>query len=221
MITRPDSITDQVYKALKRRIVNGEIDEGERLVEDTLAEELGVSKTPVREALARLASERLVERFPGRGAVVRTISYEEVADFLEIREVLEELATQKAAARVTQEDIMKLQSILGESEKAGAEGNPNHYSALDLAFHRTIIDMGDSTALQEIIPLLHDKIHAVMKASVTLPGRFAESIQEHTMILEALIVGDPQVAGVKMREHIKSTRAAVMHRLQLQKDSQE
>ncbi|MEA4882396.1 MAG: GntR family transcriptional regulator [Clostridia bacterium] len=221
MITRPENITDQVYKAIKHRIVCGETSVGERLVESALAEELNVSKTPVREALARLASERLVERVPGKGVAVRTMSYEEVADYLEVREVLEELAAEKAAVRVTQGDIAKLESIIDESEAAGANGDLSSYSVLDSAFHSAIINMGDNIALKEIMPLLHDKIRVVMKASVALPGRFPDSVEEHRSVLRALAAGDPREAGKQMREHITSTRAAVVERLQLQKDTQE
>ena len=191
------------------------------MVENALAEEFNVSKTPVREALARLASEGLAERIPGKGVVARTMSYEEVADYLEVREVLEGLAAEKAAARVTQAGIAKLESIIVESEAAAAQGDPNAYSAVDAAFHRAIIDMGDNTALKEIMPQLHDKIRVVMKASVALPGRFTKSVEEHRSVLRALAEGDPREAGVEMRKHIMSTRAAVVERLRSHRSEQE
>ncbi len=221
VIRRPENITDQVYRALRQRIAEGEIAEGERMIENALAEEFNVSKTPVREALARLASERLVERIPGRGVIARAMSYEEVADYLEVREVLEELAAEKAATRVTESDIAKLESIIGESEAAGAAGDLNYYSELDSDFHTTIICMGDNIALKEIMPLLHDKIRVVMKASVALPGRFPTSVEEHRSVLRALAEGDPREAGAQMRKHIMNTRAAVVERLKSQTRKQE
>lgn len=221
VITRPENITDQVYRALRQRIVQGEIAEGERMVEAALAEEFNVSKTPVREALSRLASERLAERIPGGGVIARAMSYEEVADYLEVREVLEGLGAEKAAVRAAQSDIAKLESIIDESEAAGANGDLNSYSVLDSAFHTTIICMGDNIALKEIMPLLHDKIRVVMKASVALPGRFPKSVEEHRSVLRALAEGDPREAGAQMRKHIMSTRAAVMERLTSQNSKQE
>jgi DNA-binding GntR family transcriptional regulator len=221
VITRPENITDQVYRALRHRIAQGEIAEGERLVESALAEEFNVSKTPVREALARLVSERLAERIPGKGVIARTMSYEEVADYLEVREVLEELAAEKAATRVTQSDIAKLETIITESEAAGVDGDLTRYSELDSAFHTTIICMGDNIALKEIMPPLHDKIRVVMKASVALPGRFPTSVEEHRSVLRALAEGDPREAGAQMRRHIMNTRAAVVERLKSQRRKQE
>lgn len=219
VITRPESITDQVYRILRERIAQGEVANGERLVESVLAEEFKVSKTPVREALARLASEGLVKRVPGRGVVANAMSYEEVVDYLEVREVLEELAASKAAARITEADIAKLEGIIAESEATVARGDLDAYSALDLAFHQTIIDIGENTALKDTMPLLHDKIRVVMKRSVALPGRRTQSAEEHRLVLEALSAGDPQESGRRMRTHIMNTRAAVMERLRLQEDN--
>lgn len=217
MISLVPNITEQVYEELKKQIVVGKIKDGERLVEDTLAAEFGVSKTPVREALARLISEKLVERIPRKGVVVRAMSYEEVVDFLEVREVLEKFAIRKAAQKVSDVDIAILKQILDESDEAAKEGDPYRYSDLDLAFHSKIIDMSDSTAIKEIIPRVYDQIRVVMRASVSLPNRFHNSVDEHRRILEALVESCPKAAEARMEEHIQVTRAAVVDFLQQSK----
>ena len=209
VVVRPENLTEQVYKIIKRRITSGELEGGQHLVERVLAAELKVSKTPVREALARLEREGLVVNIPGRGVVVRKLTPQEVEDILEVREVLEGLAAEKAAVAISPQELSELGSILAEGEEVAKTRDLARYKELDTEFHRIVRNASGNQKVAELMGFLEDQIRLVMVTSVTLPGRPQNSLAEHRGILEALKNRDPRLAGERAREHVRNVRRAV------------
>lgn len=208
-VVRPESLTEQVYRIIKRSITSGQVGANQRLVERTIASELKVSKTPVREALARLEKEGLVVNVQGKGVLIRRLSRQEVRDILEVREVLEKLAAEKAAQAIDDGRIDALNSILTASEQAAKAGDLERYKEWDAEFHRIVREAGGNRKVTEIIASLEDLIRLVMVTSVALPGRPQSSLKEHRQILQALEARDPVKAGEYAREHVRNIRQAI------------
>lgn len=213
-VIRPESVTEQVYRILKSRITSGELIEGQHLVEATLAAEFGVSKTPIREALARLERDGLVDIERGKGAVVHTASIEEIRDILEVRGALEGLAAEKAALVITAEDIDELAFIISTAETALSNSDLTRYKELDEEFHDAVMRISGNHRLMIMRTQLRDLVRLVMTTSVTLPGRPEQSIAEHKKILHALKKRDACLAGSLAREHIVRINAAVIQHLE-------
>lgn len=208
IITR-SSLTEQVYSVLKDWIVNRKLTGGAPLVERTLAEELNVSKTPVREAIARLEKEGLVEGSPGRTMTVRDLTRKEVEDILQLRMVLEGFAAELAARCITQTMASSLERLLEKSEVALGAEDLDRYKELDTEFHRGIRAVGGNKKLDEIMEGLENQIRIVMSTSVQLSGRARRSLAEHRAILQAIAKGDPANAGRLAQEHIVKIDEAI------------
>lgn len=210
-ISRGSTLTEQVYEVLKRRVLSGAYPGGTHLVERQLAQEFGISKTPVREALARLEKERLMDFEAGRGMRVRSLHPSEVDSLLEVRELLEGYAAEKAAVHADEVQVAKMAAALGEGE-ALPLCELEAYKLLDESFHEMIWQASHNPTLVHLMESLRDQIYLVMSTTVTLPGRRSESLQEHRQLLKAIRQRDPQAAGHHARQHMKNARRAVQER---------
>lgn len=208
VISRGSTVTEQVYELLRSRITSGLYPGGTHLVERQLAAELQVSKTPVRESLTRLEKEGLVECEPGRGMRVRSLEPAEVLDMLELREVLEGFAAEKAAGLVSAKELADLESIIDSSEHLELT-DVGTYKKLDEAFHRALWRASRNRRVQDLMTLLLDQIRMVMTTTMGLPGRRIDSPIEHRRILTALKAGDSDAAGTHARAHIRNARTAL------------
>ena len=202
------NLPTQIYQLLKQRIVTNQFSFGIKLTEDHLAKELGVSRTPVREAFNRLVQDGLVTVSPGRGAFVATFSSHDIVEFLEVREALEGMATHLASSRVTRETLQRLRSHLeagmAERERNGYTG----YLEADREFHEAITFACGNRHLSQLMGSLRDRIQMLRHRSVILPGRAMKSFQEHMGVIEALLHQDPDLAEERMRTHIRNVKAA-------------
>lgn len=210
LINRPENLTEQVYRIIKQRIVSGHYTQGERLVERKLAEEFAVSKTPVREALARLERERLVVNIPDRGIEVKTLTPEEVEYILEIRKLLEGYFARKATPRITAEDLEELKGILESSSRAVEKGDYEAYKECDIRFHGLIRDKSGNVLAAEIMSSLENQIRLLMSTSVHLQGRAISSLSRHSAIVEAFEQRDEEAAEEAARTHIENVKQAVI-----------
>jgi len=207
-IVRASTLTEQVYRVIKQRITSGAYEGGYHLVERQLADEFGVSKTPVREALARLEREGLVVFDPGRGMRVRSLSLKEIDDILELREVIEGFIGEKAAILATEEQIARLERILTEAEDLPLT-EIERYKELDGAFHELMREMAGNSVVNYAIGLLQAQISLVMSTTIALPGRRAASVREHRDIFDAIRARDPRSAGEYARIHLRNARKAL------------
>lgn len=215
---RRRTLTEEVYEALKEDILSRRLRRGTRLVESRLAGEFGVSKTPVREAISRLEREGLVDFTPHHGAVVSRLSAKQVEDLMELREALEGFGAEKAATRITAEQLEALDQLVVRGGEALKEGDLERYKEVDLQFHRLIQDASGNERLSMAIAGLEDQIRMVMSTSVQLKGRADSSVEEHRSIYAALERRDPEAAASAARQHIARARDAILAHLRLLRD---
>jgi len=206
---------EKAYLEIRDRIKTGIWGPGYRLVERSVAEELGVSRTPVRAAFERLFSEGLVELVPNRGAVVVNLSTEEAIEILQMREALEVLACRLAVPRLTDEDLDRLEAILLEMKKAVNEHDLYRYSDLNGAFHRIIVEASGSKRLAETLDLLKTQTVRHRLTSLLTPGRACNSVAEHEAIIRGLARSrksrTPKYAEEAMRRHMEGLLASLLY----------
>ena len=202
---------DRVYAELRQRILDGTYAQGARLGEADLADGLGVSRTPVREALRRLGSEGLLSTLPNKGARVRTWTASELGDITDLRALLEGHAAARAATRVTEDDLRTMEDLVSRMEAAtqeeAATPDIDLITELNGAFHGAIITAAGNSLLPE---LMRSLIHVpVVSRTFRLysPARMRLSMRQHRDVLDALTARDPAWAEAVMRVHILSTRA--------------
>jgi DNA-binding GntR family transcriptional regulator len=209
---------DAIYSALREAILSGVLRAGERLAELQLAALFDRSRTPVREAILRLESDRLAERSPRRGFVVTSISREEILEVYAVREVLDGLAARLAAMACLPKDLDQLSWINQQLRKAGAEHNYRLMAEINVEFHETIARAGRNALLLQFMNQIHDWVRRFNETTFAYPGRIKESNKEHEELLDALARRLPDVAERVAREH--TARAAEI-RIAMQQSNQE
>ena len=195
------SLADQVFEHLETDILSGKYKIGESLTESKLSLELGVSRTPIREALRRLEQEHLIEEAP-KGMVVVGIGEKDLADIFEIRGALEGKAAKMAAENYTDEQLSIVREALEFQEFYLGKQDPDRIKSMDSRFHETIYKMSGSTIFYDVLMPLHKKILKYRKASVSDSSRAAASVSEHRAIYEALLARDAQLAERLISEHL-------------------
>src|SRR4051794_40077133 len=193
---------DQVYDLLRESIVTAELEPGRQLSENELAGRLGVSRTPVREALQRLRDDRLVEIVPQLGTFVSPISTRAVADAQFIREALECAAVRAAAARVTDEDVEGLEQNLVAQHRAREAADFDAFYILDDQFHQSLCDLS-GRAVWAITQRAKGHLNRIRRLSLPMPSYLAEMIAEHREILALLAEHDPDGAEAALRHHLQ------------------
>jgi DNA-binding GntR family transcriptional regulator len=206
-------VVDDAYEALRTAILTGKLLPNERLVEADLVESLGVRRTAVRAALARLAHEGLVEHERNRGAKVRRVGEKEAVEILETRAVLESLAARKAAEKATPEEVAELQAIVGEMRDLIEQGDLLGSWQPNVRLHAAILRIADHRTVERVATTLNSQLVRFQYRTILHPGRPESSLAEHEAIVEAIAAGDGAAAEVAMREHLskvtETLRAAV------------
>ncbi len=204
------SLGSRAYQELKRIILARQVPPGGKLNEVDLAGALGISRTPVREALNRLEKEGLVQIFPQRGAYVVQFSPEDIYELFLIRENLEGLAAYLAAERMNRESLDRLTSLMRGFQEPYNQKDIQRYAREDFKFHQTIITLSDSRRLVNLVSTLHDQIRMFRLTSLGLSGRMRTSLNEHMQIINGLRAGKPEESERRMRQHIRHVRDGVM-----------
>lgn len=197
------SLADQVFEHIERDILSGKYERGEIITEGKLSTELGVSRTPVREALRRLDQEHLIEE-SGKGSVVIGISEKDLEDIFLIRKQLECLAASMAAKNHTDEQLAELKETLELQEFYVAKADTEHVKYMDNKFHRILYKLTGSTVFYDTLVPLHRKIQKYRRASLQSRSRATESVLEHRKIYEAIAKGDEESAYKTVLEHIEN-----------------
>lgn len=203
-------IREEVFTMLRQAILTGKLQPGDRLVERELAEQLGVSRTPVREALRKLELENLVTHIPRKGVVVSEISKKDVIDIFDIRASLEGLASRLAAQKATKEDLHDLREMVAEMSEATANNDSERLNEIHDEFHRKLFDIADSPRLIQMINSLIDYISRFTKTGYAIPGRSSAAMHEHMELLESLEGKDSARAETLAESHIRNSKAAVL-----------
>lgn len=187
---------------LRAAIVEGRLLPNQRLIEADLTRQLGVGRSAIRVALARLDHEGLVELEPHRGARVRLVSLPEAVEIVEARAVLEGLAVRRAAALADASDIEQLRAILAEMARRHDAGDLLAVSEHNGALHRRLLAVGRHATAERLIAGLRSQLVRFQYRTVLLPGRARQSLAEHTAIVDAVAAGDPAAAEAAMRTHL-------------------
>jgi DNA-binding GntR family transcriptional regulator len=197
---------ERVYRAIKEAILSGELAANSRLVELALANQFGVSRTPVREALKRLIAEQLVVLDPVRGMVVRGIDPQEIDDAYGLREVLDGLAARLAAQRVSPEDLARMRAIMGLMTEAVTNGQEGMLVELNLRFHELLLGASGNERLGQVSRSLNYLVRLYSSAAFRSQDRDREVLSEHEAIVEALERRDPDQAEQAARRHMLEAR---------------
>lgn len=203
-MTSPDMSTTSVTDDLRRDILNGRFEPGDRLLEVPLAEEYQRGRAAVRSALVELTSEGLVEREANRGATVRRISLGEAIQITEARAALESLIASQAARNATGPDRNELQTIIADMRAAVADARGRDYSDLNAIFHRRLREMSGHTVAAELVANLRNRAAHHQYRLALMPGRPSESVEQHAAIAAAVVAGDERAAADAMTDHLRS-----------------
>ncbi|NLC69269.1 MAG: GntR family transcriptional regulator [Clostridiaceae bacterium] len=205
------SLGVKIFKKLQNDIINGKYQPGEYIMETKLASELGVSRTPIREALKQLELEGLVKSEPGKGVVVQGISSKDIEDIYTIRMVIEGLAARWAAQNITGEELEKLREILEMEEFYTMKGESVHnLIRLDSRFHDVVFKASKSRPLIYILSNFHHYAQRARNASLRKPGRAEKTLVEHRAIFQALSARDPDLAERLTTEHVRNAMINLM-----------
>jgi len=204
MLSHDVSLRYKVFKYIKNQIINGHYKPGESLVESKMAEELGVSRTPIREAIRLLELEGLVETIPNKGAVVLGISSKDVEDIYAIRCLVEGLAARWAAERMSAIDKKEMQKIMDLMDFYSQKGDLDELADLDNRFHQIIYEASGSKILNLTLGNLHQYVQIARLESLKVPNRLDQTLAEHHAILNAFLEGNPDKAEAALSEHVRN-----------------
>lgn len=205
------SLADQVFEKLEDDIITGVYPRGEILTELKLVETLGVSRTPIREALRRLEQERLIAE-SGKGSVVLGITLEDLVDIMNIRQRIEGLAAYYAAKNLTPEGLEKLRSITELQEFYYTRRDVENLRKMDDHFHDTIYELSGRTVIRDTLLPLHKKTQRYRRSAIEDDSRLDHSIREHRAIFEAISSGDAQKAEALIQQHITNAKENMIER---------
>ena len=205
------SLAEQVFDRLETDILSGKYQQGEILTELKLVGDLGVSRTPIREALRRLEQEHIVEITP-RGILVIGVSRKDLDDILAIRIRIEGLAAAEAAKNITDEQLEELRETVELQEFYVPKHDADRINGMDSRFHQLIYRFSGSLPLYDTLMPLHKKLHKYRKASVENEVRSEHSSQEHRAIFEAIAARDAELAEKRMMAHINNAREFIKNK---------
>ena len=195
-------LREVICESLRNAIKNGKLKPGERLMEVQLAEELGISRTPVREAIRKLEQEGYVIMLPRRGTYVSSVSVHDVQEIFEIRTALESLSTGLAARRIENEELEQLQKLLAAIEGYIDKHDIDNIVKTDIEFHDLLYKVSRNERLSGIISNLKEQLSRFRTLSMSYPGRLKETLEEHREMVEAIASGDVEAAREAAERHM-------------------
>ena len=199
------SLADQVFDKLENDIIQGVYPKGEVLTELKLVEQLGVSRTPIREALRRLEQERLI-RDSGKGSIVLGITEEDLLDIMNIRQQIEGLAAYYAAVNMTDEGRAELAHIVDLQDFYFSKWDKEHLRKVDDEFHSVICRLSKRTVLTDTLLPLHRKTRRYRRIAMEDRDRTTQTMKEHRQMYEAIVSGNGELAMELTTQHIKNAK---------------
>jgi DNA-binding GntR family transcriptional regulator len=179
-------LSQKVYRVLKTEIVKGFLEPGTKLLEDKIATQMGVSRTPIREAIQKLAAEGLIKIAPNQTLIVTEISLEDIKEVLQIRGVLEGLAARIAAKKINKQEVEELEKIIAQMSLHVTKEDLSSYCKVDDEFHNLILHICGNKWIIQIRDNLSNFIYRFRIKSLSVPGRLKCSFEEHRKIMESL-----------------------------------
>ncbi|SHK51209.1 GntR family transcriptional regulator [Paramaledivibacter caminithermalis] len=200
------SLTSMIFEKIREDILIGKYTSGEKIVEAKLAEEFGVSRTPVREALKQLELDGLVDNIPNRGVIVKGISNQDVEDIYTIRIAIEGIAVKWAIERMDENDLQKLKEIFELMEFYSFKKDIDKIAELNTKFHETIYNATKSRYLEHVLKDFQYFMKTTRYKSLRSPGRMESALEEHRKILEAFTDRDIDRAAEAILKHVNNSR---------------
>ena len=209
---RSASLAEQVFQKLENDIILGVYPRGEILTELRLVDQLGVSRTPIREALRRLEQERLIEDI-GKGSMVLGITEDDLVDIMGIREYVEAMASYYATKNITADGKKELANIMDLHDFYSAKQDYEHMRQMDEAFHDAVCRMSNRTVISDTLQPLHRKTRRYRESSITSEDRMVAMCKEHREIYEAIISGQAEKAAQLTKTHIANALKSMVERM--------
>ncbi len=217
---RPDNrpnLSESVYEMIKQRLLSQELEPGTKLREEDLADQLGVSRTPVREAINKLEREGLVETIPRYGTFVANISSQDVEEIYQMREALECLAMRLAVPRFSKDKLLELARIHKECKASLEKGDFDPFIKVDTVFHDLLVKLSKNKRLIRLMSNLNNQIRLGRLESFSVPDRAKKSLAEHERIIEAMLEGNAGKAEDSFRQHSRNAKDNILHFLEMKK----
>ena len=211
-------LRDVVFNTLRQAILKGELAPGERLMEIQLAQKLGVSRTPIREAIRKLELEGLVLMIPRRGAEVARISEKSLKDVLEVRRSLEELAIELACQRMTEEDMQALEEAQKAFKAAIDQGDAMKIAETDEAYHDVIYHSTRNKRLVQILNNLREQMYRYRFEYIKDFSQHERLVEEHKVIYESIVKKDKETASNMAKVHIDNQKKAIIRQIRLERE---
>lgn len=205
------SLRGRVFSILRQQILDGKYLPGDSIIETKLAEELGVSRTPIREAIRQLELEGLVDCIPNKGVIVRGITEKDIVDIYTIRKLLEGLAAKWAVEKITDDELAELKNTYELMEFYTAKGDIEQVAKLNTAFHKIIFKATRSSVLQHILTDFQYYVQWARYESLKSPGRPQKALKEHKEIVDAFFRRDGEEAERLVTEHIINSSANLVN----------
>ncbi len=210
-------LRDVVVESIRQAIISGQFPPGMRLMELQLAEEMGVSRTPVREAIRKMELEGLVVMIPRRGAYVADISIKDINEVYEVRTALDVLSAGLAAERIDKSEIQEMRELLAEEAALVEARDYPKIIDNDTAFHDVIYRASGNTRCMNIISNLREQITAIRGRSMPYPGRVEIMLKEHRAIFDAIAAGKVEKAQEAVRTHMENAEQTLLKVIKEQK----
>ena len=212
-------LRDVVFNTLRQAILKGELKPGERLMEIQLANKLGVSRTPVREAIRKLELEGLVLMIPRKGAEVAEITRQDMEDVLEVRTALEELAVKDACDHITDAQLSELKKASNEFKKALLEGKDLVTCAdADMHFHDVILSATNNRRLIQMLNNLSEQMYRYRFEYIKDFSQHDRVVEEHKVIYQAIVKKDKETASNMAKVHIDNQKKAIIRQIRLERE---
>lgn len=199
-----------VYETLKKKIMEGDLPSNTPLVEEKLAKEYKMSRTPIREAIRHLVKDGLVEFFPRRGALVKEITISDLEEIFTVREALEGISARIAASVINEQKITSVQEALEKADQELENGNKEQSFELGNKLHEIVLEVTGNNKIFAIVSDFENQIQRFHYFSYHIPGRLELSNMEHWEIFEAIQARNGELAEQRMRKHVRGTKESII-----------
>ncbi len=209
-------LRDLVFNTLRQAILTGELKPGERLMEIHLADKLGVSRTPIREAIRKLELEGLVTMIPRKGAEVARITEKSMSDVLEVRRTLDALCAELACDRITEEDLIRLRKACDHFEQCVGTHDAKKIAEADVSLHDIIVEATGNQRLIQMVHNLSEQMYRYRFEYIKDSSQHDTLVKEHRIIYQSIVDKDKDTAAAAARLHIDNQKKAIIRQIRLE-----
>ncbi len=209
-INQPKSLAEIAYKTLHESIMSFTLQQGQIYNEMAVSKELGLSRTPVREALLRLSSENLITFLPRKGFIITSFTVQDVEEIFELRLILESTVVRKITSKIRKEDINELRKQIKLQHSATAKSDYHGFMLSDRTFHKLFFELAGNSKLLDIMNNFQDICHMMGICYLKVDKHYEEAIKDHETIVESIETGDADIAEAALYKHISKVKAAVI-----------